>query len=501
MREITKRFPGVLALDRVSFDVRGGEIHALVGENGAGKSTLMKVLGGVYGHGTYDGEVRVDGEVRRFAGVRDAEEAGIAVVHQELSLVPEFSIAENVFLGREPRRFGVIRGEEMHSRAQRGLDELHLELDAHTPVGHLGIGQQHLVEIAKALTHEARILVLDEPTAALTESEAEVLFGILDRLRANGAGIIYISHKLGEVVRLADRITVLRDGRTIGTNAASALDTQRLIALMVGREVADIFPASHRSPEEIVFEARGVTVEDPNVRGKLLVDDASFQVRRGEVLGIAGLVGAGRSELMMAVFGAHPGRTRGQFLVRGSPITLDRPSDAIAAGIGFVTEDRKRYGLLLDQPIVTNLTLAALKRISGPLVTDIDAETAAGERSMKELRIKARSVFTVVGTLSGGNQQKVVLAKWLLTNPKVLFLDEPTRGIDVGAKQEIYMQIDRLATEGMAIVLVSSELPEVLGLSDRVLVLHEGRITGEFRRGEAVAEAVMAAATGQVKAS
>ena len=498
MLSITKRFPGVLALDRVSFDVRAGEIHALVGENGAGKSTLMKVLGGVYQ--SYEGEIRVGGETRRFAGVRDAEEAGIAVVHQELSLVPEFSLAENIFLGREPRRFGVIRGEEMHSRAQRGLDQLRLKLDAHTPAGFLGIGQQHLVEIAKALTHEARILVLDEPTAALTESEAEVLFGILDKLRAEGAAIIYISHKLDEVFRLADRITVLRDGRTVGTNAKSEIDTHRLIALMVGREVADIFPESHRVPGDVVFEARGVTVEDPNVRGKLLVDDVSFSVRRGEVLGIAGLVGAGRSELLMAIFGAHPGRKRGDFFAGGTPVAIDQPSDAIAAGIGFVTEDRKRFGLLLDHTIVTNLTLAALKRISGPLVTDVDAETAAGERSMKELRIKARSVFTVVGTLSGGNQQKVVLAKWLLTNPKVLFLDEPTRGIDVGAKQEIYMQIDRLAAEGMAIVLVSSELPEVLGLSDRVLVLHEGRITGEFRRDQAVAEAVMAAATGQVRA-
>ena len=497
MRAITKRFPGVLALDRVSFDVQGGEIHALVGENGAGKSTLMKVLGGVYQ--SYEGEIVLDGQPRHFGGVRDAENAGIAVVHQELSLVPEFDIAENVFLGREPRSVGVIRDEEMHSLAQRGLDELHLKLDAHTPVGYLGIGQQHLVEIAKALTHEARILVLDEPTAALTESEADVLFGILDKLRAKGAAIIYISHKLDEVFRLADRITVLRDGRTVGTNAASAIDTQRLIALMVGREVADIFPESHRTPGDAVFEARNVVVEDPNVRGKLLVDDVSFSVRRGEVLGIAGLVGAGRSELMMAIFGAHPGRKRGDFLVGGAPVDIGQPSDAIAAGIGFVTEDRKRFGLLLDHTIVTNLTLAALKRISGPLVTDVDAETAAGERSMKELRIKARSVFTIVGTLSGGNQQKVVLAKWLLTNPKVLFLDEPTRGIDVGAKQEIYQQIGRLAAEGMAIVLVSSELPEVLGLSDRVLVLHEGRLTGEFGREEAAAEAVMAAATGQVR--
>jgi len=528
MREITKRFPGVLALDRVSFDLRAGEIHALVGENGAGKSTLMNVLGGVYPHGTYDGEILVDDKPSRFDGVHAAEEAGIAVVHQELSLVPELSIAENVFLGREPRRFGIIRSEEIHARAQRVLDELHLTLDAHTPLGYLGIGQQHLVEIAKALTREARILVLDEPTAALTESEAEVLFSILDRLRANGAGIIYISHKLDEVFRLANRITVLRDGRTVGTDDAAALDTQRLIARMVGREVSDIFPPSQRTPQEVIFEARGVTVEDPNVRGKLLVDDVSFSVRRGEVLGIAGLVGAGRSELLMAIFGAHPGRKRGEFFVgdngvipespdrrddRRKPegdsspssrrgmtrISIDNPSDAIAAGIGFVTEDRKRFGLLLDHAIVTNLTLAALKRISGPLLTDADAETAAGERSMKELRIKARSVFSVVGTLSGGNQQKVVLAKWLLTEPKVLFLDEPTRGIDIGAKQEIYVQINRLAAEGMAIVLVSSELPEVLGLSDRVLVLHEGRVTGEFGRAEAVAEAVMACATGHVR--
>jgi D-xylose transport system ATP-binding protein len=260
--------------------------------------------------------------------------------------------------------------------------------------------------------------------------------------------------------------------------------------------VSDLFPTPHRTPQDVVFEARGVTVEDPNVPGKLLVDDASFSVRRGEVLGIAGLVGAGRSDLMMAIFGAHPGRTAGEFVTNGLPVKIDSPSDAIAAGLGFVTEDRKRYGLLLDQTIVINLTLAALKRISGPMVTDVDAETAAGERSMKELRIKASSVFTVVGTLSGGNQQKVVLAKWLLTNPKVLLLDEPTRGIDVGAKQEIYAQIDRLASEGLAIVLVSSELPEVLGLSDRVLVLHEGRISGEFRRDDATAERVMACATG-----
>jgi ABC-type sugar transport system ATPase subunit len=491
MRSISKRFPGVLALDRVSFDLHGSEIHALVGENGAGKSTLMNVLGGVHPHGTYEGDIVVGGETRRFSGVHASEDAGIAVVHQELSLVPEFTIAQNIFLGREPRSLGLIQSEVMISRAQRLLDDLRLELEPHTPVGFLGIGQQHLVEIAKALARNARILVLDEPTAALTETETEVLYGILQRLRADGNGIVYISHKLGEVFDLADRITVLRDGRTVSTDAASALDTQRVIARMVGREVADIFPPPHRTPGDVVFEARNVTVEDPNVPGKLLVDDASFSVRHGEVLGIAGLVGAGRSDLMMATFGAHPGRTSGQFMIEGRAVAIDSPADAIAAGAGFVTEDRKRYGLLLDHPIVTNLTLASLKRLHGP-----DEETAVSERYAKELRIKAPTVFTIVGTLSGGNQQKVVLAKWLLTNPKVLFLDEPTRGIDVGAKQEIYAQIDRLASQGLAIVLVSSELPEVLGLSDHILVLHEGRITGEFRRDEATAEAVMACATG-----
>jgi D-xylose transport system ATP-binding protein len=496
MLGISRRFPGVLALDGVTYDLRPGEIHALVGENGAGKSTLIKILGGVYPHGTFEGRIVVDGEPRRFLGVRDSEEAGIAVVHQELSLVPEFSIAENIFLGREPRRFGFIQYEDLYSAAQRLLDALELRLDPHVPVRHLGIGQQHLVEIAKALSRDARILVLDEPTAALTGAEADVLFGILERLRERGVGIIYISHKLAEVFRLADRITVLRDGAVVGTDATNTLDPQRVIARMVGRDVSDRFPVTDRQPGPVVFEARNVTVEDPNAPGKLFVDDVSFSVRRGEVLGIAGLVGAGRSELMMALFGAHPGRRAGALCVDGEPVSIRTPADAIRLGIGFVTEDRKRFGLLLEQTIVENLTIAALKRISGPFMTDVDAETAAAQRSMSELHIRAASPFTVTGTLSGGNQQKVVLGKWLLTNPRVLFLDEPTRGIDVGAKQEIYAEINRLAAEGLALVLVSSELPEVLGLSDRVLVLREGRVTGRFARAEATAESVMACATG-----
>ena len=464
MRDISKQFPGVLALDRVSFDLHRGEIHALVGENGAGKSTLINILGGV--HRADAGEVRVDGDV--------------AVVHQELSLIPEFTIAENIFLGREPRRLGVIDFESLYSGAQRVLDELQLKLEPHMLTGHLGIGQQHLVEIAKALARDARVLVLDEPTAALTGAEAEVLFEILVRLRERGTGIIYISHRLEEVFRLADRITVLRDGRVVSTNARTSLNKQQVIAQMVGRELAAwsrLSGAPAPPPAQVVFEAT--------------VANVTLSVKAGEVLGIAGLVGAGRSELLMSLFGASS--PRGKFKINGSPVTINAPSDAIKAGIAFVTEDRKRFGLLLDQTIVVNLTLASLKELRG-----IDSQTAAAERATSELRIKSHSVFSIVNTLSGGNQQKVVLAKWLLTHPRVLLLDEPTRGIDVGAKQEIYQQIDRLASEGMAIVLVSSELPEILGLSDRILVLHEGRVTGEFARSDATAERLMACATGEV---
>jgi D-xylose transport system ATP-binding protein len=501
MREITKTFPGVRALDGVSFDLNQGELHALVGENGAGKSTLMKILGGVYPHPHYGGQILIDGEERHFSGVRSAEQAGIAVIFQELSLVKEMTIGENIFLGREPRRFGVIRWEEVYSRARQLLDSVHLAVDPHTPIRNLGIGQQQLVEIAKALSHDARILVLDEPTAALTDAEVETLFGILNKLRARGVGMIYISHKLDEVLRISDRVTVLRDGRTVGTNLTSELDRAELIARMVGREVGDIFPAADHAQGEVVFEAREVTVDDPVVTGKKLVNKVSFSVKQGEVLGIAGLMGAGRSDLLMAIFGAHPGRVAGEILIDGRPVRITSPADAIKHGIGFVTEDRKRFGLVLEQTILNNMTLAGLKRISGRFVTSVDTEAAAGERSMRELRVKANSVFTIANTLSGGNQQKVVLAKWLLTNPRVLFLDEPTRGIDVGAKQEIYAQINKLAKTGLAIVLVSSELPEVLGLSDRILVLHEGRLTGEFTKSSASPEKVMACATGHVRAA
>ncbi|MDQ3755262.1 MAG: ATP-binding cassette domain-containing protein [Acidobacteriota bacterium] len=499
MRDITKTFPGVRALDGVTFDLYGGEFHALVGENGAGKSTLMKVLSGVYPHPEYGGEIVIDGEARRFQSIRDAEAVGIAVIFQELSLVKDMTAGENMFLGREPRRFGVIRWDELYRRAQGLLDDLHLPIDPRTPVRNLGIGQQQLVEIGKALSQEARILVLDEPTAALTDAEVATLFGILNKLRERGVGMIYISHKLDEVFRMSDRITVLRDGRTVGTELTSNLNEAQVIARMVGREVGDIFPQVDHAHGDVALAVRNFTVEDPNAPGKKLADQVSFQVRRGEVLGIAGLMGAGRSELLMGIFGAHVGRTSGEVLIEGKPVKINSPAEAIRQGLGFVTEDRKRFGLVLDQTILNNMTLAGLKNISGRFVTDVDAEAAVGNRSMTDLRVKANSVFTVAGTLSGGNQQKVVLAKWLLTNPKVLFLDEPTRGIDVGAKQEIYALINRLAKSGLAIVLVSSELPEVLGLSDRILVLHEGHVTGEFTRTTATPESVMACATGHAR--
>lgn len=499
MRQITKEFPGVKALDGVTFDLRAGEFHALVGENGAGKSTLMKTLSGVYPHGTYGGDIVVEGDVKHFANIRQAEESGIAIIFQELSLVKELTVAENIFLGKEPQRFGVINWAEVYQKSSQLLKDLNLPLNPRTKVGNLGIGQQQLVEIAKALSQKAKILVLDEPTAALTESEVETLFEILRDLKSRGVGMIYISHKLDEVFAMSDRITVIRDGKTVGTNETRDMTKDKIIALMVGREVGDIFPESSHDFGETVLEVKNITAYDAEIATKKRVDGVSFSVRKGEVVGIAGLMGAGRSELLMSIFGAWYGKTSGETFVDGNKVSIGAPRDAIRNGIGFVTEDRKRFGLILDQTIMDNSTLAGLKQIAGAFLTNLSRETIATKRVMSSLHVKANSPITVAGTLSGGNQQKVVLGKWLLTNPKVLFLDEPTRGIDVGAKQEIYAEINRLAKEGLAIVMVSSELPEVLGLSDRILVLHEGKLTGEFTKEEATPEKVMVAATGESK--
>ena len=497
MKDIVKEFPGVKALDGVSFTLEAGEFHSLVGENGAGKSTLMKVLSGVHTAGSYSGEILIDNERRQFRSIRESENAGVAIIFQELSLVKELTVGENIFLGKEPSRLGVINWSELYHKASTLLNDLHLPIDPRVPVGALGIGQQQLVEIAKALSKDARILVLDEPTAALTESEVETLFGILRKLKDRGVGMIYISHKLDEVFKMSDRITVLRDGKTIGTHDAKNLNKEKVIQLMVGREVGDIFPKVEHELGPIAFEIKNLTAHSTDNPDKKIVDGVSFAVRKGEVLGIAGLMGAGRSELLMSIFGAWQGKREGEVFVEDKPAVINSPSDAIMLGIGFVTEDRKRFGLILEQTILDNMTLAGLKIISGSFLTNRTREMIAAKGPMRSLRVKAGSPLTVAGTLSGGNQQKVVLGKWLLTGPKVLFLDEPTRGIDVGAKQEIYAEINKLAKEGLAIVLVSSELPEVLGLSDRILVLHEGRVAGEFTRQEATPEKVMTAATGQ----
>jgi D-xylose transport system ATP-binding protein len=496
MRNIVKEFPGVRALDGVSFTLEKGEFHALVGENGAGKSTLMKVLSGVYPEGSFEGEILVDDSIRHFRSVRDSENAGIAIIYQELSLVKELTVGENIFLGREPALFGVIDSTRLYHEAAKLLRELHLDIDPRMEVGNLGIGRQQLVEIAKALSQDAKILVLDEPTAALADSEVETLFDILSKLKSRGVGLIYISHKLEEVFRMSDRVTVLRDGRTVGTHSAKDLTKDRVIAEMVGREVGDIFPQSTHEFGDTALEVRNLTVYSVDRPDKRLVDDVSFSVRKGEVLGIAGLMGSGRTELMTAIFGAWPGKYGRQVLVGGNERTISSPADAIAKGIAFVTEDRKRYGLILDQTIVDNMTLAGLKQIGGRFLTHPARELRAVRNPIQSLGVRAPGPLVVAGTLSGGNQQKIVLGKWLLTNPKVLFLDEPTRGIDVGAKQDIYAEINKLAKEGLAIVLVSSELPEVLGLSDRVIVLHRGKIAAEYTRSEATAEKVMAAATG-----
>jgi len=498
MRNIVKEFPGVRALDGVSFALEAGEFHSLVGENGAGKSTLMKVLSGVYPEGAFEGEILVDDEIRHFRGIRDSEAAGIAIIFQELSLVKELTVGENIFLGNEPSMLGVINWSELYHRASKLLSDLGLPIDPRVKVETLGIGQQQLVEIAKALSQEAKILVLDEPTAALSESEVEILFGILKKLLKRGVGMIYISHKLDEVFQLSDRITVLRDGRTVATHGAKDITKDGVIAAMVGREVGDIFPKPDHSHGNTALYVKNLTAFSPDVADKKLVDNVSFYVNKGEVLGIAGLMGAGRTELLMAIFGAYSGQYSRKIEIEGKPARIDSPADAIEHGIGFVTEDRKRFGLILDQTILDNITLAGLRSISGKFVTNRTRESIAARKPMHSLRIKAKSPLTIAGTLSGGNQQKVVLGKWLLTNPKILFLDEPTRGIDVGAKQEIYAEINKLAKEGLAIVLVSSELPEVLGLSDRVIVLHEGKMTGEFTRSEATPEKVMAAATGNI---
>ncbi|MGH8869758.1 MAG: multiple monosaccharide ABC transporter ATP-binding protein [Actinomycetes bacterium] len=494
MRAIGKTFPGVRALEDVSLQVRHGEVHAICGENGAGKSTLIKVLAGIYPHGSYEGEILLEGEACEFRDIRGSEQRGIVVIHQELALVPYLSIAENIFLGNEHSRRGVIDWNETVRHARALMRRVGLDEHPATRVADLGVGKQQLVEIAKALSKEVRLLVLDEPTAALNDEDSRKMLDLIREFRSHGIASIVISHKLNEIRDVADAITILRDGRTIETLRAGEddLGEDRLIRGMVGRDLEHRFPARSPAVGEVVLSVRDWTVFHPVDTERKVVDAVSLDVRRGEVVGIAGLMGAGRTELAMSLFGRSYGhRISGTVLKDGAEIRTRTVSEAIAHGIAYVTEDRKQYGLNLIEDISRNVTIAAPRKVSRRLVVDASRESAAAEEFRRDMGIKAPSVRTVTGTLSGGNQQKVVLGKWVFADPEVLILDEPTRGIDVGAKYEIYMIINRLAAEGKAIVLISSELPELLGMCDRIYTLSQGRLTAEVAREDATQELLM----------
>ena len=503
MRSITKEFPGVKALDNVSLRVKAAEIHAICGENGAGKSTLMKVLSGVYPYGSYDGDIVYQGQVQQFRDIRASEHAGIVIIHQELALIPELSIMENIFLGNEPTKRGVINWAEARLRSLDLLARVGLREDPDTPIKEIGVGKQQLVEIAKALNKSVKILILDEPTAALNESDSQHLLDLMLGLKAKGITSIIISHKLNEIEQIADSITIIRDGKSIETLnvKADGVDEDRIIKGMVGRTLESRFPEHTPNIGEVFFEVKNWTVGHPNVADRLVCKDSSFFVRRGEIVGFAGLMGAGRTELARSVFGRSYGRfIDGHIYKDGKEITLKSVRQAIDAGLGYVTEDRKSLGLNLLDDIKTTTVAANLRKISRNSVVDANQEFTVAEEYRKSLRTKTPSVEEGVAKLSGGNQQKVVLAKWMFTDPDLLILDEPTRGIDVGAKYEIYGNIQQLANQGKGVIVISSELPELLGLSDRIYTIFEGAITGVLNKDEASQESLMKLMTSARKA-
>lgn len=498
MKNITKEFPGVKALSNVSFRVIQGEIHCLVGENGAGKSTLMKVLSGVYPHGSYSGDVLFDGVTQKFFGIRDSEKAGIAIIYQELALVPEMTVYENIFLGNEVKKGLAIDWNETIKRAGDVLKKVRLSVNPETKVKDLGVGKQQLIEIAKALSKDVKLLILDEPTAALNEDDSENLLDLLRDLKQHGVTCILISHKLKEVIEIADSVTVLRDGQTICTLDAhqGEVTEAALIKNMVGREINNIYPKREkRNIGEIVLEVKGWSAYSPSL-GRAILKDVNFNIRRGEIVGIAGLMGSGRTEFALSIFG-NPiqYQIQGEVYVKGRLRRFHHPQDAIGAGVAYVTEDRKGNGLVLIQDVKQNITLANLREISRRMVVDANMEVKIANEFKVSLNIKTPTVEQKVGKLSGGNQQKVSVAKWLFVKPDLLILDEPTRGIDVGAKFEIYTIMNRLVDQGMSIIMISSELPEVLGMSDRVYIVASGRIAGELPIEEATQEKIMQMAT------
>ena len=499
MNHITKEFPGVKALDDVTLNLKKGEIHALVGENGAGKSTLMKVLSGE--HTDYTGELILDGKTVNFKGIKESEAAGIAIIHQELGLIETLNVCENIFLGDEICVKGSINWDEEYKRSRELLEELNLKVNPKTRVGNLGIGQQQLIEIAKALNKDCRILILDEPTAPLPEDDSENLLKLIVELKERGMSIVFISHKLNEVLSIADSITILRDGHTISTKPAGDYTEDTLINGMVGRQLNTRFEPRDCAVGDVVLKVSDWSLYD-GVNNKWILQDVNIEVRKGEVIGIAGMIGAGRTELAMSIFGAMDGAISGKLEYQGKEIPhFKTPAEAIEAGLFYSSEDRKRYGLILSSDIAYNASLSSLgKFIPGSLFINRDKEMERVKELVKELTVKTPSVLQKVGNLSGGNQQKVCLAKAIMTEPKVLILDEPTRGIDIGAKTEIYRLINQLASGGIAVIMISSELPEILGMSDRVYVMREGRVSGEFdnRDRKLTQEEIALAATGGV---
>ncbi len=481
---MSKAFPGVQALLDVDLDLRAGEVHALVGENGAGKSTLMKIVAGVYRPD--GGSVQLAGQPVLNESPRQALERGISMIHQELNLAPNLSVAENVFLGRAPTRGGLIDWRRLYANAEALAARLGIELDVRARVEELSVARQQMVEIAKALSLDARVIIMDEPTSALTERETEALFDIIDRLRRQGVAVVYISHRLDEIFRVADRVTVLRDGRLVGTLPIAESTQQQLIGMMVGRELTTLFPKAPLEIGEAVLEVR-------QLRRDGVLDDINFVLRRREILGLAGLVGAGRTELVRVLFGADR-LDGGQILIEGRPVRIRGPRDAIRLGLGFVTEDRKLQGLVMGMTVRENETLASLAQVSRLGFLDLARERALAKRLVDQLGVRTPGVEQEVANLSGGNQQKVVIAKWLATRPRILILDEPTRGIDVAAKAEVHALMSQLARDGVSILMISSELPEILGMSDRILVMRQGRLTGEFTREQASQEAILACA-------
>ncbi|ASY75200.1 xylose ABC transporter ATP-binding protein [Pectobacterium polaris] len=495
MKNITKAFGAVKAVDNVSLMLDAGQVLSLCGENGSGKSTLMKVLCGIYPYGSYDGQIVFSGDELRANHIRDTEQKGIAIIHQELALVKEMTVLENLFLGNEWTRFGVMDYDNMYLRCQRMLEQVKLAVDPNTKVGELGLGQQQLVEIAKALNKQVRLLVLDEPTASLTERETAILLEIIQDLRDHGIACIYISHKLNEVKAISDVICVIRDGKPIGTRPAVELSEDQIIAMMVGRELTELYPNEPHVVGEEVLRVEHLTAWHPVNRHIRRVDDVSFALHRGEILGIAGLVGSGRTETVQCLFGAYHGHWQGDIFIDGKPVTISNCQQAMALGIAMVPEDRKKDGIVPVMSVAQNMTLAALDQFTGAFSMLDDArEQDIIRQSLANLKVKTSSPELAIARLSGGNQQKAVLAKCLLLNPRILILDEPTRGIDIGAKYEIYKLINALVKQHIAVIVISSELPEVLGLSDRVLVMHQGRIKADLVNRDLTQEQVMEAA-------